>query len=78
MTRLPFRRPTSTPASSRLFTPHSIRSATDLLTVWAPISMTVERLILTRPTVAREIVETFANMLNQIDRETQMRAGDPT
>ena len=78
MTRIPFRRPSSTPASPRLSTPNSIRSSSDLLTVWTQLSMTVERLILTRPMVAREIVETFANMLKQIDQETKMRAGDLT
>jgi hypothetical protein len=65
--RLPFPQPTS----PRLSAPRSIHCSSDLLTKWTHLSMRVERLILLQPTTAgRDLVETFANMLEQLDAVT--------
>ena len=79
--RLPFRRPTpSIPASSpHSSVPHSIRSSSDLLVDWDRLSMHVEWLILVHPTIGRDLIDSFATTLKQLDTITKrVRTGDLT
>ena len=70
--RLPFRRPTaSTPATSPLSTPHSIRSSSELLAIWDRLSMHVHYVILMQPTVGQLLINRFTDVLDTIDTLTQ-------